>query len=295
MFVHYEKLVAARNNPRYRKEKYIKFFEKVLPLYEKWKQINLEITGLDEKSIIERVKWLNWYKDELELNIAAECGVHPYFGEGETFSAQTKIFSSVLEEFLYYLFKDMIPQGARIGKGSAFAELVITPRNFKELVEGRPTVSVKSKDLDFLLGADLTFIIRPTAQSLDKFLSNTSITLTIPAVAVECKTNIDKTMLNEAAGTAEFLKKGNPYVLYIVLAEYLDFTIRENPRLTKIDQIYILRKMKRPAVGQRTLEFFKKRKPIQHDLILHFFNLVREHLGRTWWDPESAVERGMLI
>jgi hypothetical protein len=295
IYLHYEKLVSARNNPKYNKPQYRNFFEKAFPLYEEWRRKNMEIIGTDEESIKKRVELLNWYKDQLELEIAAQCGVHPYFGEGESFSAQTKIFSSVLEEFLCYLFKDLSPSAARIGHGSAFAELIFTPKSFKELVEGTPTVSVKTKDVDFLLGADLTLIIRPYIQPSENSSNNKTIKLTVPAVAVECKTNFDKTMLNEAAATAEFLKRGNPYVRYVVLTEYLDFSMEENPRLTKIDQIYILRRMRRPPAGQRTLETFKSRKPIQYDLILHFFNLVKDHLEKTWWDPEAAVEKGLLI
>jgi hypothetical protein len=295
IYPHYEKLISASKNPRYNSPQFARFFEEVFPLYKRWNEENMKIKGTDGEAIKNRVELLNRYKDQLELEIAAECGVHPYFGEGESFSAQTKIFSSVLEEFLCYLFKDLSPSGVRIGQGSAFVELIFTPKSFKELVEGHPSVSVKTKDVDFLLGTDLTLIIRPYIQPLEKFSNNKSIKLTIPAIAVECKTNLDKTMLNEAAATAEFLKRGNLYVRYMVLAEYLDFSTEENPRLTKIDQIYILRRMRRPPAGQRTLETFKKRKPIQYDLILHFFNLVKDHLESTWWDPEAAVEKGLLI
>jgi len=285
--------MAAMKNPKYERGKFKEFFKEALLLYERWREENLKIRGTSDEDIRRKVNLLNEYKDQLELEVAAKYGVHPYFGEGEVFSAQTKIFSSILEEFLYYLFKDLVPEGTRIGSGRAFVELFITPKSFEELIKGHPTLTVKRKDLDFMLGADITLIIRPKA-SLEQFLNRTE-ELTIPAVAVECKTNIDKTMLNEAAGTAEFLKRGNPYVLYVILAEYLDFTPEENPKLTKIDQIYILRRMKRPSVDQRTLDFFKNRKPIQEDLVIDFFKLVRNHLEKTWWDPDEAVERGKLI
>jgi hypothetical protein len=40
-------------------------------------------------------------------------------------------------------------------------------------------------------------------------------------------------MLNEAVATAEFLKRGNLYVRYVVLTEYLDFSTEEKSMTNK--------------------------------------------------------------
>jgi hypothetical protein len=41
----------------------------------------------------------------------------------------------------------------------------------------------------------------------------------IPAIAIECKTYLDKTMLQDASTAAEELKHRNPNAMYIVVAE----------------------------------------------------------------------------
>ncbi|MBM3212510.1 Bpu10I family restriction endonuclease [Candidatus Poribacteria bacterium] len=55
--------------------------------------------------------------------------------------------------------------------------------------------------------------------------------------------NIDKTMFQEAAGTATLLKQGCPSSKYYVLAEYLDME-PENPRLTDIDKCFFVKAYK---------------------------------------------------
>jgi hypothetical protein len=63
-------------------------------------------------------------------------------------------------------------------------------------------------------------------------------------VAAECKTNLDKTMFQEAAATALDVKTAVPGAKYYLLCEWLDMT-PINTSATAIDEIIILRMAKR--------------------------------------------------
>ena len=63
--------------------------------YKKWKKINEELVGYSDDILKRRVKRLNDYKEKVE-NVG--------------FSAQSKFHSSVIEEFLYYLFRDLLDE-----------------------------------------------------------------------------------------------------------------------------------------------------------------------------------------
>ena len=68
--------------------------------------------------------------------------------------------------------------------------------------------------------------------------------------ATEIKTNLDKTMFQEASQTAAELKRAVPGSRYILLCEFLDMT-PITTRLTSIDEVIVLRKAKRLASNIR--------------------------------------------
>ncbi len=70
-----------------------KQLQKVIKKYKTWKNNNENLTEYSANAIKQRVKWLNEYKTEIE---------------SVDFSAQSKFHPSVIEEFLYYLFKDLL-------------------------------------------------------------------------------------------------------------------------------------------------------------------------------------------
>ena len=68
--------------------------------------------------------------------------------------------------------------------------------------------------------------------------------------ATEIKTNLDKTMFQEASQTAAELKRAVPGSRYILLCEFLDMT-PITTKLTSIDEVIVLRKAKRLASNVR--------------------------------------------
>ena len=113
-----------------------------------------------------------------------------------------------------------------------------------------------------------------------------SYSLDIPAVAIECKTYLDKTMLEGASTAAHQLNIRNPNSLYIVVSEWLKLTESVNLQKYFVDQIYVLRKQKNTDREFRYADTYEKN-PIYSDVVEHFFNTVRDHLTSS--HPKSGV------
>jgi hypothetical protein len=121
------------------------------------------------------------------------------------------------------------------------------------------------------------------------------ISIQIPAVAIECKTYLDKTMLEGSSTAGEQLKIRNPNALYIVVAEWLKLTENINLNKYKIDQIYVLRKQKNSDREFRFLPDYEKN-PIYLDVVAHLYDTVRTHLSVDWKGGIAfGLERSYLI
>ena len=155
----------------------------------------------------------------------------------------------------------------------------------------RPSVRVESKDHDFIIGTKLTSTFRTASPNSQVETHD----LYVPAVAIECKTYLDKTMLEGSATAAGELKAVNPNSRYIIVAEYLKLTESVNLNRYKkyVDQIYVLRKQKNTDREFRLLPGFQKN-PIDAQLVLNLYKQVVEHLSESW-ELEARLERGMLL
>ena len=104
--------------------------------------------------------------------------------------------------------------------------------------------------------------------------------MNVPVVSIECKTYIDKTMLEGSIATAEKIKSGNPYCLFLVVTEWYDVSYEVDPAYSRIDQIYVLRKQKRKA---------NKNNPIN-------YTVVNDLLERDWSNIEQKLtETGKIL
>lgn len=283
MFVHGNNLEQKeKHRTKYRDAKSRKYLTEIRVRYDQWKQANTALKGphlakADSDSAIlkKRTKLLNSYKDFLDQQKYAE-----------QFDSRSNLHSSVLEEFMYYLFNDLVAEFseyALIGKSHTFKDLFFKSNSYKSML-ATPKVLIEKKDHDFAigvrLGADFKCFGQATAQKE---------TWDLPAVAVECKTYLDKTMLQDASTAAEQLKYRNPNALYIVVAEWLKLTESVNLRKFKIDQIYVLRKQKNTDREFRYLDSYVKN-PIYEDAVGHLFNLVRDFLTEDW---EGGIKYGL--
>jgi len=196
----------------------------------------MSITDISNQAIKQRTDLLEGYLASINR-----------FNIGGWITAQSKFRSTVLEEFCGYLFKDL-PKLQELGLGfyrkHIFAGIRIDSN-------GRPRF--ETKDIDFCISKQVRINIENTAEEIR-----------LPAIAIECKTYVDKTMFNEAQFAAQRLKGGAPRIKVLMLTERNAIGIDEIPAQTPIDQIYVLR---RSATA-----------PIDFNTVLDFFCDVRETL-----------------
>ena len=123
VYVHGDNLLQKENHmTKYLDEESKQYLREIREKYEPWKAANLSISGPkreiqenDEAIIEQRVRLFNEYKDFLDQQHYAE-----------KFDSRSNLHSSALEEFMYYLFKDLVSdysEYALIGKSHAFKDI----------------------------------------------------------------------------------------------------------------------------------------------------------------------------
>ncbi|MCZ6804328.1 MAG: Bpu10I family restriction endonuclease [Proteobacteria bacterium] len=238
MYVHGNNLEQKENHrTKYRDAKSKLYLKEIRTRYDKWKENNeklsgpTKITSTKDKNILKkRVALLNEYKNFLDQQHYAE-----------KFDSRSNLHSSVLEEFMYYLFRDLvesISNNALIGKSHSFKDIFFRASNYEEMVK-KPHALIEVKDHDFSIGASITATMQCRGSNELEIHA-----WDLPAIAIECKTYLDKTMLQDVSTAAAQLKQKNPNALYLVVSEWLKLTESVNLKKYKIDQIYILRKQK---------------------------------------------------
>ena len=291
MFVHGDNIEQKINNPKpkYDNETAKTYLREIKREYEKWKASNLAIQGpysystevQTEEIIRKRVDSFNAYKDFIDQKIYAEF-----------FDSRSNLHSSVLEEFMYYLFKDIATEDnedALVGKSHAFKDFFFNPLNFTDMLT-KSNIKVERKDHDFIIGSqiDAKLTVKGSGESESEIWN-------LPAIAIECKTYIDKTMLESSSTAADQLKIKNPSALYLIVSEKVKLTDKINLKKYKVDEIFILRKEKN-IDREYTYDSSYQRNPVYVDVVLKLFEFVKEHLT-TDWEGQFAdgLERGFLI
>lgn len=269
-FGHASNLVSKWNNKNTKteqKEKLTQIFTK----YVEYIKAN-SIKGYTPNIIQKRVKCLNEYYNFLHYQ---ECD--------KLFTSQSKFRPSILEEFIYILFRDYVAELKSkydkhnlLDSGSikAYTNLFFKAKDFKEYI-GQPAIGVNTKDQDYAIYRLCELIV-----------NKEPVNIRIPAVAVEVKTYIDKTMLDSIIATAEKLKTGNPYTRFIAIAEYYEVGSDVDPAYSRIDQIYILRKCKRKEKGWVEIDY---------QVVQRIFNEVKQHIERPWSDIEQRLQKEGVI
>ena len=157
----------------------------------KIKQINLNEN--EEKIISEKVKFLNAYYDDFDKG-----------NFGNIFSSQSKLRSTILEEFLCILFEDLIckkqeelkTENLKAGGVKAYSNLYFSSENLKQFVLS-PIIGINQKDQDYAIYRSLNLVVN----------GQISKEINLPIVSIEAKTYIDKTMLEGSIATAEKISR----------------------------------------------------------------------------------------
>lgn len=292
---HLDKLDAALANPKCQEPDRL-LLRDARNRYESWVAAINALTSRGRTRVDEMVRLLNDYKDFLEVELITKRGTE--FLKRQ--KGQLKLDNSVLEEFLPHL---LIPEiierieGTHFvtGPQQAFMSLAFMPSGFRAL-GGLPQVVVKSKDQDFTIASPIHYRFSPSGEFPEDRTAAGEFALAV--FAAELKVNLDKTMFQEAAGTAQRLKQGCPVARYFVLAEYLDMT-PEDPRLTDIDNVYLLRRTKRLPFDQRSVVARVERQhsefPIAADVLWTFIQQIQTFVDSAWYDADEALRRGSFL
>jgi hypothetical protein len=292
---HKEKLTAAIANPKCEDDD-VALLKEALEAYEDWSSKLSGLTTTGKRRIEEMTSLLNSYKDFLEVDLIAKRG--SAFIKRQ--KGQLKLDSSVIEEFLVHLATDKVLSGLpdfqlEVGPQTAFMSLAFTPSSLSSL-GGKPAVTLKEKDTDFALGKAIhyQFSTEPTFPPNQTSQGK----LVLAVLAAECKINLDKTMFQEAAGTAGRFKQGCPMSRYYLLVEYLDME-PEDCRLTALDNVFLLRHAKRLPFEKRSVYAEVKRQheecPIDAEIVWRFVNELQWFVDAVWYDPQKALQRGSFI
>ncbi|MBI2927799.1 MAG: Bpu10I family restriction endonuclease [Verrucomicrobia bacterium] len=292
---HLDKLEAAIRNPKCERDD-VRLLEDARERYQSWKASLAALRSKGRKRIAEMTRLLNEYKDFLEVELIARRG--SAFLKRQ--KGQLKLDNSVLEEFLVELVQPGILDGLpefplTIGPTTAFMSLSFAPPALRALNDA-PIVALKVKDQDFIIGTEIHYRFSPDPDFTPGKTASGSLSLAV--LAAECKVNLDKTMFQEAAGTAARLKQGCPYSQYYILNEYLDMEA-EDCRLTAIDNVFLLRHAKRLPFEKRSVHEEIRRQheqsPIDAEVVWLFVEKIQAFISAAWYDPGKAIQRGSFV
>ena len=273
VYKHASNIITKNKNWKTLSDKQQKALPIILEKYFVFLSENEKLKGYSNDIIEKRTILLNDYYDFINTN-----------DYDNTFTSQGKFRPTILEEFMYILFKDLIYEiknkindgknDLNLGSTKAYTNLFFSGTNFENFVKS-PQIGIHQKDQDFA-------IYKP----IELFSGNNkSVKTNLPIISIENKTYIDKTMLDGSISTAEKIKSGNPYSLYIVIAERYAVGLDVDPVYSKIDQIYILRKDNKKETSN----------PIYSDVLIDLINYVKSHLERNWSDVENKLKNSGKI
>lgn len=254
------------------------YLEEIRHRYTTWRNTTDALKGKRASKDISRlVKHLNEYKDFID---------QPKFrkekGNQNGFTSQSKLHSTVIEEFMYHLLSDipvLAGKNLEYGPTNAYSNLYFAPANLQSFeTEGGLTINTKDQDFAISKKLKLSTVLPPAGQSESRDIH-------IPVVSIECKTYLDKTMYEGSVATAEKIKRGNPYSLFLIVTETYEVSADVDPAYSEIDQIYVLRKQ-----SQRN-----EKKAIQADIVEDLYGSVERHLQASWRDVDQKIKAGKLI
>ena len=209
--------------------------------YSKWIADLESVTGKPKQRILGIVALLNEYRLYLDLDLIFDSP-HDFLYRQK---GQLKLDNSVIEEFLPHLVQPAILPEIKghevvVGPTTCFSSVYFSTSLEVPVVGGG--LDVRAKDQDFAISKKLFL----KASHDPTFTGPATITKEthIGFVVSECKTNLDKTMFQEACATAHDVKAAVSGARYYLLCEWLDMAPLSTAP-TDIDEIILLRKAKR--------------------------------------------------
>ncbi len=260
-----------------------------------------KIDATGDELIRQLVDVVNEYKKSVELDLIWDSDKDFLFRQ----RGQLKIDNSIIEEFLPWLIDPrVIPalteQDLYAGPAGAFAAAYFS--SSLTAPAGGISMQVRRKDQDFTLSrrAYLKASFKPDFPAG----ASSSIELWLAYVAAECKTNLDKTMFQEASATSHDLKVAVPAARYYLICEYLDMAPISTAG-TDIDEVLILRGKRLGSHKRKEYSSAAKRKtlrseyvdylesnPIRYDVVQRFVDHLRSLFEAKDPNEEDVVAKG---
>lgn len=207
----------------------------------------------------------------------------------DIFDSRGALQPSALEEFCYFLFKPLLdPYGEdlAVGHHEVYQGLYFSASNFNTFAR-LPTPMYPVGNLDFVIGKRIT-------STMETDIDSVSQDIHVPAVAVECKTYLDRPRWIESDILATNIKRGFPRCLYVLISEFLKLDLSKvNVHGSQIDRVYVFRRTQnvdrriRRAGGTGLASFHAP-------AVLDFFRAVRRHLSEDWAAPDDWQATGIL-
>jgi len=297
---HISKLRELLNNPKVPESDH-KNVHAAIARYEAWISAMAELQSVGDEKVSDLVRLLNDYKRSIELELIWDSSSDFLFRQ----RGQLKIDNSIIEEFLPWLVDvAIIPELADddlfAGPASAYAATYFSTT----IAAAVPSLGMRlrTKDQDFTISRQA--YLRASFDASFASRKTESATLWLAYVAAECKTNLDKTMFQEASATSHDLKVAMPGARYYLICEYLDMTPISTSG-TDIDEVLILRG-KRLASNKRSAyssadnrvrlrdEYvaYLDANPIRVDIVLRFVEHLRSLFQHKDPDENDAVLKG---
>ncbi|HQU42203.1 MAG TPA: Bpu10I family restriction endonuclease, partial [Pirellulales bacterium] len=269
--------------------------------YDEWVKKLRSANGSSVDDLVKRmVALLNDYRLYLDVEVIFDREADFLYRQ----KGQTKLDNSVIEEFLPHLvykcvMRDRDTTGIAIGPNTTFSSIYFASSLDAPAKGGG--ITVRTKDQDFAIGKAVYL----RASHDEHFKEATTKALYVGYVCAECKTNLDKTMFQEAVATAHDTKAAVTGAKYFLLCEWLDM-LPQSTAPTDIDEVIILRKQKRMSsnvrasfgtsagrkAGRKKFLKFLQDNPFNPDMFLRFVNHLSGLFGVEEPEENTVLKQG---
>ena len=221
--------------------------ERITEHYKKWIASLESVEGTDEARLREMVRLLNDYRTTIDIELIFDSDQDFLYRQ----KGQLKLDNSVIEEFLPRLINpQLIPElktlDVTVGPATSFLSVYFA--STLNAPDAGGALNIRAKDQDFAISKRL--YVQSSYTKDFKTKGSEVQETSLAYVAAECKTNLDKTMFQEACATARDTKLAVPGAKYFLLCEWLDMT-PVSSATTPIDEVIILRMARRLGSGVR--------------------------------------------
>jgi hypothetical protein len=298
---HLEKLSATHSNDKLPEEDRPRV-EQAIERYKKWIADLDAVKGTSAEVLEKMVRLLNEYRMYIDVELVFDSPKDFLYRQ----KGQLKLDNSVIEEFLPRLMSPMVlpelePMRVVSGPTSSFSSVYFN--SSLEAPQPGGGLAVRAKNQDFAIAKPLYL----KASHEKDFSQSVQQQTYISYISVECKTNLDKTMFQEACATAHDTKTAVAGARYYLLCEWLDMSPLSTAP-TDIDEIIILRKAKRMNSNvrahyslaekrrQRRDEYvaYLSKHSLRTDMFERLVNHIRELIRNEQPEERSVLDHGFF-